>query len=63
MTVRGMQWGPHSYLQRSSANPHSQQQTLVFKRETLSRGDMIRTCDLLLPKQAHYQAVLRPEGA
>ena len=24
------------------------------------RGERIRTSDLLLPKQAHYQAVLRP---
>ena len=26
-----------------------------------SRGDMIRTCDLLVPNQALYQAELRPE--
>ena len=26
-----------------------------------SRGDRIRTCDLLLPKQSRYQAALRPE--
>ena len=26
-----------------------------------SRGDMIRTCDLLVPHQALYQAELRPE--
>ncbi len=25
------------------------------------RGDMIRTCDILLPKQALYQTELRPE--
>ena len=25
-----------------------------------NRGDTIRTCDLLLPKQALYQAELRP---
>ena len=28
-----------------------------------SRGERIRTSDLLLPKQAHYQAVLHPEDA
>ena len=28
---------------------------------TNSRGDMIRTCDLLVPNQALYQAELRPE--
>ena len=27
---------------------------------SLNRGDTIRTCDLLLPKQALYQAELRP---
>ena len=26
------------------------------------RGDRIRTCDLLLPKQSRYQPALRPEG-
>jgi hypothetical protein len=31
---------------------------LFLKR---SRGDRIRTCDFLLPKQALYQAELRPE--
>ncbi len=29
--------------------------------EIFGRGDRIRTCDLLLPKQALYQAELRPE--
>ena len=29
----------------------------------LNRGDTIRTCDLLLPKQALYQAELRPGQA
>ncbi len=28
---------------------------------TLGRGDRIRTCDPLLPKQMRYQAALRPE--
>ena len=28
--------------------------------EILSRGDWIRTSDLMLPKHAHYQAVLHP---
>ncbi len=27
----------------------------------LGRGDMIRTCDILLPKQALYQTELRPD--
>ena len=26
------------------------------------RGERIRTSDILLPKQARYQAALRPEG-
>lgn len=26
------------------------------------RGDMIRTCDPLIPNQMRYQAALRPEG-
>jgi hypothetical protein len=26
------------------------------------RGDRIRTCDILLPKQTRYQAALRPEA-
>jgi hypothetical protein len=30
-------------------------------RAGLGRGDRIRTCGLLLPKQARYQAALRPE--
>lgn len=29
-------------------------------KETPNRADRIRTCDLLNPIQAHYQAVLRP---
>ena len=29
--------------------------------ELYSRGDWIRTSDLLLPKQARYRATLRPE--
>ena len=29
--------------------------------EFYGRGDMIRTCDILLPKQALYQTELRPE--
>ena len=28
-----------------------------------SRGDWIRTSDLMLPKHAHYQAVLHPEAS
>ncbi len=31
-------------------------ETLVF----IGRGDMIRTCDLLIPNQMRYQAALRP---
>ncbi len=27
----------------------------------IGRGDMIRTCDTLLPKQVLYQAELRPD--
>ena len=27
------------------------------------RDDRIRTCDILLPKQARYQTAPRPEGA
>ena len=30
--------------------------------EMISRGDWIRTSDLMLPKHAHYQAVLHPEA-
>ena len=26
------------------------------------RGDRIRTCDILLPKQARYQTALRPDS-
>ena len=33
---------------------------LLFRVAEKSRGDWIRTSDLLFPKQAHYQAVLRP---
>ena len=28
----------------------------------VSRGDRIRTCDLMLPKHPRYQAALRPDG-
>ena len=31
--------------------------------EFIGRGDMIRTCDPLLPKQMRYQAALRPDWA
>ena len=27
----------------------------------INRGDRIRTCDLIVPNDAHYQAVLHPE--
>jgi hypothetical protein len=45
-----------------SRNP---QNLLADKRGSLpwslnSRGDWIRTSDLMLPKHAHYQAVLHP---
>ena len=33
----------------------------VAYKKANSRGDMIRTCDLLVPNQALYQAELRPE--
>ena len=33
---------------------------VLFRAAEKSRGDWIRTSDLLFPKQAHYQAVLRP---
>jgi hypothetical protein len=47
-----------------SRNP---QNLLADKRGSLpwslnSRGDWIRTSDLMLPKHAHYQAVLHPEA-
>ncbi len=29
--------------------------------DLMRRGDWIRTSDLMLPKHAHYQAVLHPE--
>ena len=28
----------------------------------VGRGDRIRTCDILLPKQARYRAALRPDS-
>ena len=31
------------------------------EKERNGRGGRIRTCDILLPKQARYQAALRPE--
>ena len=30
-------------------------------RDEIGRGERIRTSGLLLPKQAYYQAVLRPD--
>ena len=44
-------------------------QNLIFANKKLAfgeilingRDDRIRTCDPLLPKQMHYQAVLHPE--
>jgi hypothetical protein len=46
--------------------PMSPVQTVTYAtgidlRET-GRGDRIRTCDILLPKQARYRAALHPEG-
>lgn len=32
-----------------------------FSSSVKSRGDMIRTCDLLVPNQTLYQAELRPD--
>ncbi len=34
-----------------------------IEETVVGRGDRIRTCDILLPKQARYQAALRPDAA
>ena len=35
--------------------------TLPITNHGFGRGDRIRTCDILLPKQARYRAALRPD--
>ena len=45
---------------KDRVDPDSPQNTIHHNHQ-LSRGDWIRTSDLLLPKQARYRATLRPE--
>ena len=36
--------------------------TIELRPQDYGRDDRIRTCDILLPKQARYQTAPRPEG-
>ena len=36
--------------------------TIELRPQEYGRDDRIRTCDILLPKQARYQTAPRPEG-
>ena len=46
--------------QRQVNGPRSPRSVAPQVLEMISRGDWIRTSDLMLPKHAHYQAVLHP---
>ena len=54
--------GYQAQLRLVEVNGKRRRKTLVTQPlEIIGRGDWIRTSDLMLPKHAHYQAVLHPE--
>ena len=63
-TLPALRYGPNMLLSHVPITPPD----LIIKKPpnggsfTIGRGDMIRTCDTLLPKQVLYQAELRPDA-
>ncbi len=49
-------------LSDGNGPPQKSPSPLLTTRDNDGRGDRIRTCDILLPKQARYQAALLPDS-
>ena len=53
----------NSTVRRTGITQEEQEGGNAQVAESNGRGDRIRTCDILLPKQARYRAALRPDSS
>ena len=57
----GDDWAPIRMVAATAKSTHRERKILfTFASGAINRGDRIRTCDLLVPNQALYQAKLHP---